>query len=140
MKFFEIIFGEKIHLFLSFFIKLILISKGFKIGKNFYIKGFPDLKLKAKENIDIIPFSYDTNSSKTNPSVYLWNFIKLALPAYNSEIREAFDSNPKKPNIENKINPSLNDRGLEIADQARPLFDQKEWKLFRKFLEKNFAK
>jgi len=117
----------------------------FSQSKNFITSNQENLKrnlekLKTKENIDIIPFSYDTNSSKTNPSIYLWNFIKLALPAYNSEIREAFDSSPKKPNIENKINPSLSDRGLEIADQARPLFDQKEWKLFRKFLEKNFAK
>ena len=72
--------------------------------------------------------------------MYLWNFINIALPSYNSAIKEAFNSNTRTPNITNKINPSLNDRGLEIADQARPLFDQKEWKLFRKFLEKNFAK
>ena len=117
----------------------------FSQSKNFMTSNHENLKrnlekLKTKQNIDIIPFSYDTNSSKTIPSVYLWNFIKLALPAYNSDIREAFDSNAKKPNIATKINPSLNDRGLEIADQARPLFDQREWKLFRKFLEKNFAK
>jgi acetyltransferase-like isoleucine patch superfamily enzyme len=54
MKFLEIIFGEKIYLILSFFIKIYLILKGFKIGKNFYIKSFPDLKLKAKENNIII--------------------------------------------------------------------------------------
>lgn len=97
-------------------------------------------KLKIKQNVNIMPFSYNTNSSRTNPSMYLWNFIKLALPDYNSEIKEAFHSNAKKLNIANKINPSLNDRGLEIAEQARPLFDKKEWKFFRKFLEKNFAK
>ena len=50
MKFLEIIFGYKIYFLTSFFIKLILISKGFKIGRNFFIKNFPDLKLKAKEN------------------------------------------------------------------------------------------
>ncbi len=54
MKFLEIIFGNKIYRVLSFFIKLFLISKGFKIGKNFYIKNFPDLKLKAEENNVII--------------------------------------------------------------------------------------
>tara|TARA_B100001057_G_C22692487_1_gene888347 strand:- start:138 stop:761 length:624 start_codon:yes stop_codon:yes gene_type:complete len=54
MKFFEIIFGERIYFFLSFFIKLFLIAKGFKIGKNFYIKSFPDLKLKANEKNVII--------------------------------------------------------------------------------------
>ena len=54
MKFFEIIFGEKLYLILSFFIKIYLILKGFKIGKNFYIKSFPDLKLKANENNIII--------------------------------------------------------------------------------------
>ena len=54
MKFFEVIFGEKIYFILSFFIKLFLIYKGFKIGKNFYIKNFPDLKLKAEQNNVII--------------------------------------------------------------------------------------
>ena len=117
----------------------------FSQSKNFVPSNQESLKrnlekLKTKQNIDIIPFSYDENSSKTNPSAYLWNFINIALPNYNSEIKEAFDSNSKKLNIINKINPSLNDRGLEIAGQARSLFDQKEWKLFRKFLEKNFAK
>ena len=97
-------------------------------------------KLTAKQNVKIMPFSYDANSSKTNPTTYLWNFLHLALPEYNSDIKKALIKNPKKLNDLNKINPSLNDRGLEIADQARPLFDQKEWKLFRKFLEKNFAK
>ena len=117
----------------------------FSQSKNFIYSDEDNLRrnleeLKTKQNIDIVSFSYDTNSSKINPSVYLWNFIKLALPAHSSEIKEAFNSNATKLNIANKINPSLNDRGLEIADQARPLFDQKEWKLFRKFLEKNFAK
>jgi acetyltransferase-like isoleucine patch superfamily enzyme len=54
MKFFEVIFGEKIYFILSFFIKLFLIYKGFKIGKNFYIKNFPDLKLNAEQNNVII--------------------------------------------------------------------------------------
>ena len=117
----------------------------FSQSKNFITSDEETLKrnlekLKIKQRIKIAPFSYDINSSKTNPSVYLWNFINLALPDYNSDIKKAFDSNSKKINIANKINPSLSDRGLEIADQARPLFDQKEWKLFRKFLEKNFAK
>ena len=117
----------------------------FSQSKNFITSNEETLKrnlekLKIKQRIKIAPFSYDINSSKTNPSVYLWNFINLALPDYNSDIKKAFDSNSKKINIANKINPSLSDRGLEIADQARPLFDQKEWKLFRKFLEKNFAK
>jgi len=117
----------------------------FSQSKNFIPSNEANIKrnlerLKTKQNVNIIPFSYDTNSSRTNPSMYLWNFIELALPDYNSEIKEAFNSNGTKLNIANKINPSLNDRGLEIADQARPLFDKKEWKLFRKFLEKNFAK
>lgn len=97
-------------------------------------------KLNAKRNVKVLPFSYDSNSSQTNPSTYLWNVIKLALPDYDSEIKKTFSANSNKLNMTNKINPSLNDRGLEIADQARPLFDQKEWKIFRKFLEKNFAK
>ena len=117
----------------------------FSQSKNFMPSNQENLernleKLKTKQNLDIIPFSYDENSSKTNPSVYLWNFIDIALPARNSDIKEAFDLNSKNLNVANKVNPSLNDRGLEIADQARQLFDQKEWKLFRKFLEKNFAK
>ena len=47
-------------------------------------------------------------------------------------------------NDDNKLNqtpnPGLNERGLAIAIQACTLFSHDEWKLFRKFLEKNFAK
>ena len=50
MKFLSFIFGRKIYYIFSYFIKLILISKGFKIGSNFYIEAIPKLKLNAKIN------------------------------------------------------------------------------------------
>tara|TARA_B100000965_G_scaffold282231_1_gene240108 strand:- start:5141 stop:5764 length:624 start_codon:yes stop_codon:yes gene_type:complete len=47
------IFGKKILKLFSFFIKLILILKGFKIGKNFYIEAIPKLKLNSTK-VDIV--------------------------------------------------------------------------------------
>ena len=48
-----------------------------------------------------------------------------------------------RQDIDNKLdktpNPGLNERGLALALQAHPLFNDSEWKLFCKFPEKNFA-
>jgi hypothetical protein len=96
-------------------------------------------QLKDKRNVKITAFSYDKNSNKDKPSTYLWNVINIALPDLSEKIKTTIEANTDNLNINKQINPSLSDRGLEIADQARPLFDKREWKLFRKFLEKNFS-
>lgn len=53
MNLLTFIFGKKILKVFSFFIKSILILKGFKIGKNFYIEAIPKLKLNATK-VDIV--------------------------------------------------------------------------------------
>ncbi len=50
MKFISFLFSKHIYKVTSFIIKFILILKGVKIGKNFYIEGIPKLKLKSKSN------------------------------------------------------------------------------------------
>ena len=97
-------------------------------------------QLNLKRDVTIIPFNYEKLSNKYEPSEYLWNVIDLALPSVSADAKAAIEANADNLNINQKINPSLSDRGLEIADQARPIFDKREWKLFRKFLEKNFSK
>ena len=47
------IFQKKILKLFSFFIKIILTLKGFKIGKNFYIEAIPKLKLNSTK-VDIV--------------------------------------------------------------------------------------
>jgi hypothetical protein len=42
--------------------------------------------------------------------------------------------------LNKNFNPGISDRGIEIAKEARPIFTKQEWKLFRKFLQKNFTK
>ena len=53
MNLLTFIFGKKILKLFSFFINLILILKGFKIGKNFYIEAIPKLKLNSTK-VDIV--------------------------------------------------------------------------------------
>ena len=52
MKYLSFILGNWIYLIHSLLVKSILRLKGFKIGKNFKIRGVPLLKLNS-ENIDI---------------------------------------------------------------------------------------
>ena len=49
-------------------------------------------------------------------------------------------ANYRVPNSNKTFNPGISDRGIEIAKEARPIFTKQEWKLFRKFLQKNFTK
>ncbi|BEV36776.1 hypothetical protein [Synechococcus sp. M16CYN] len=95
--------------------------------------------LKELRKVDIRSFSYDDNINKSHPSTYLNNFIKLALPNHAEAIQSILRNQRRFANLNRNINPSLNNRGLEIATQARPIFTKYEWKLFRKFLEKNFS-
>ena len=48
LNFFKLIFGDSISKINSFVIKAILVLKGIKVGKNFYISGVPKLKIKSK--------------------------------------------------------------------------------------------
>tara|TARA_B100000780_G_C21087953_1_gene438346 strand:+ start:389 stop:1012 length:624 start_codon:yes stop_codon:yes gene_type:complete len=50
MNFLCFISGKKIYYIFSYFVKLILILKGFKVGSNFYIEAIPKLKLNSKIN------------------------------------------------------------------------------------------
>ena len=48
LNFFKLIFGDTVLKINSFVIKVILVLKGIKVGKNFYISGVPKLKIKSK--------------------------------------------------------------------------------------------
>ena len=96
--------------------------------------------LKKDRNITIIPFSYEEHSDKNNPTTYLWQTIQLTLPNQANQVKQAIEANMQKINLDRRVNPSLSDRGLEIADQTRNVFNKQEWKQFRKFLEKYYPK
>ena len=96
--------------------------------------------LKKDRNITIIPFSYEEHSDKNNPTTYLWQTIQLTLPNQAKQVKQAIEANMQKINLDRRVNPSLSDRGLEIADQTRNVFNKQEWKQFRKFLEKYYPK
>ena len=83
---------------------------------------------------------YDAAIDPEDPSVYLWAVLEQALPAQSATLKAKLGSSEDNDNLVRNTNPGLSDRGLELAVQARPLFNRSEWKLFRKFLEKNFAK
>ena len=98
------------------------------------------IPLQRNRNINIIPFNYDENIDRSDPSIYLNNFINIILPELAEQIQPILNNETDTHNLNKNFNPGISDRGIEIARQARPLFTKQEWKLFRRFLEKNFIK
>ena len=96
--------------------------------------------LKKNRMINIIQFSYDENIDRSDPSIYLNNFIKIIMPELAEQIQPILISDTDSTNSNKTFNPGISDRGIEIAKEARPIFTKQEWKLFRKFLQKNFTK
>ena len=96
--------------------------------------------LKEQRNIKILPFSYENISDRSDPTMYLKNFIKLILPVEAKQIIPSLINKSESKNLHKNINPGISERGLDIAQEARPIFTKQEWKLFRKFLEQNFVK
>ena len=97
-------------------------------------------KLGSKRDLKVVSIDYEQASDPQEPSTFLWNVLKQSLPQRADSIRQQLEANTNNENLHKTTNPGLNERGLELAIQARPLFNRSEWKLFRKFLEKNFAK
>ena len=82
MQLLEFIFGKNVYYITSYLIKLILILKGIKIGKNFYITELPKLKLNAVENNVIIGDNvsiYGKIDLRTREKGYLniGNYVKI---------------------------------------------------------------
>ena len=97
-------------------------------------------KLGSKRDLNVVSINYDQASDPHEPSTFLWNVLKQTLPQQADRLRQQLEANTENGNLNETTNPGLNERGIELAIQARPLFSRSEWKLFRKFLEKNFAK
>ena len=97
-------------------------------------------KLGSKRDLKVVSIDYEQASDPQEPSTFLWNVLKQSLPQQADSLRQQLEANTNNENLHKTTNPGLNERGLELAIQARPLFKRSEWKLFRKFLEKNFAK
>ena len=97
-------------------------------------------KLGSKRDLKVVSIDYEQASDPQEPSTFLWNVLKQSLPQQADSLRQQLEANTNNENLHKTTNPGLNERGLELAIQARPLFNRSEWKLFRKFLEKNFPK
>ena len=97
-------------------------------------------KLGSKRNLNFVSINYEQASDPNEPTTFLWNVLRQALPDQAELLQQQLTENTNNENLNKTTNPGLNERGLELAIQARPLFSRSEWKLFRKFLEKNFAK
>ena len=97
-------------------------------------------KLGSKRDLKVVSIDYEQVSDPQEPSTFLWNVLKQSLPQQADSLRQQLEANTNNENLHKTTKPGLNERGLELAIQARPLFNRSEWKLFRKFLEKNFPK
>ena len=96
-------------------------------------------ELKNERNLKVAAIDYEQASNSKDPSALLWNVLRQALPDQADQIKQQLEADTDNK-LDNTPNPGLNERGLALALLARPLFSDSEWKLFRKFLEKNFAK
>ena len=96
-------------------------------------------ELKNERNLSVVTINYEQASNPKDPSSLLWNVLRQALPDQADLIRQQLEANADNK-LDRTPNPGLNERGLSLSLQARTLFSDSEWKLFRKFLEKNFAK
>ena len=97
-------------------------------------------KLRSKRDLTVVTFNCDQASNPQEPSIFLWNLLKRALPDQADLLKQQLEASTENDKLAKTPNPGLIERGLELAVQARPLFSRSEWKLFRKFLEKNFCK
>ena len=97
-------------------------------------------KLRRKRDLTVVTLNYDQASNPQEPSIFLWNLLKRALPNQADLLKQQLEASTENDKLNKTPNPGLSERGLELAVQARPLFSRSEWKLFRKFLEKNFCK
>ena len=97
-------------------------------------------KLARKRDLKVVCIDYEQASDPEAPSSFLWNLLKHALPQHAELLQQQLEATSNNSNLHKTTNPGLNERGLELALQAQPLFRRSEWKLFRKFLEKNFAR
>ena len=97
--------------------------------------------LRTKQKVTIIDIPYEKIIDANDPTTLLWNFLKAAIPEQAGLLQSQMNSKESITNtMSKKINKGLNQRGLELAIKAQPLFsNSKEWKMFRKFLEKNFS-
>ena len=73
-------------------------------------------------------------------STFLWNLPKQSLPDQAALLKQQLGASTEGDKLTKTPNPGLNEKGLELAVQARTLFSQTSWKLFRKFHEKKFSK
>ena len=97
-------------------------------------------KLRSKRNLTVTTLNYDQARNSEDPRIFLWNLLKRALPDQADLLKKQMEASKDNNKLSKTPNPGLNERGLELAVQARPLFNRSEWKQFRKFLEKNFSK
>ena len=74
--------------------------------------------LKKNRMIKIIPFSYDENIDRSDPSIYLNNFIKIIMPELAEQILPILISEIDSNNSNKTFNPGISDRGIEIAKEA----------------------
>ena len=80
-------------------------------------------KLGSKRDLKVVSINYDQASDPHEPSTFLWNVLKQSLPQQADLIRQQLEANTDNENLNKTTNPGLNERGLELAIQARPLFN-----------------
>jgi|TARA_X000000950_G_C13801098_1_gene613555 hypothetical protein len=92
-------------------------------------------KTISQRSIEIIQLEYELVSNNQQPQQYFWNLLNAMLP----EQAKNLSTDPRLKISNKNPNPRLNERGLDLAIKCHTFFTEEEWKLFRRFLERNFS-
>lgn len=93
--------------------------------------------LKENRNVKIIPLGHESNSDRSDSTIYQYNFIP---PDNTKQIISIPTNKSDSKNIHKMIKPGISVIGLNLVKEERSIFTRQKWKLYRKFLEKNFIK
>ena len=110
-----------------------------KKGLDLAIKVHPMLnKTEWKKFRKFLEKNFSSNSHESN--AFPWDKPELLQHQHVKILKQRIQAKLYSIIPKASIDTSINERGLELAIEARALLNHKEWKLLQKFLVKNFAK
>ena len=110
-----------------------------KKGLDLAIKVHPMLnKTEWKKFRKFLEKNFSSNSHESN--AFPWDKPELLQHQHVKILKHRIQAKLYRIIPKSSVNACINERGLELAIEARALLNHREWKLLQEFLLKNFAK